>query len=121
MLAKLDSVEDAEVRRALRNNGGGFLNHFQFFATMTSPDPDRASAGPDGDIGNVIAERFGGFDAFQEEFTAKSLALFGSGFVYLIKEKKDGGNLVIKQYANQDNPVMDGDVPLLGIDLWEHA
>jgi superoxide dismutase len=73
------------------------------------------------DIAQAIAERFGGFDAFREEFTKKSLGVFGSGFVYLVKEMKNGGNLAIKQYANQDSPVMDGDVPIVGIDLWEHA
>jgi superoxide dismutase, Fe-Mn family len=121
LLADLDSVTDEQVRQALRNNGGGYLNHFQFFATLTPPDPSRETSGPEGDIALAIAERFGGFDAFREEFTKKSLGLFGSGFVYLVKEMKNSGSLAIKEYRNQDSPVMDGDVPIVGVDLWEHA
>jgi superoxide dismutase, Fe-Mn family len=121
LLADLDSVTDEQVRQALRNNGGGYLNHFQFFATLTPPDSSRETSGPEGDIALAIAERFGGFDAFREEFTKKSLGLFGSGFVYLVKEMKNSGSLAIKEYRNQDSPVMDGDVPIVGIDLWEHA
>jgi superoxide dismutase, Fe-Mn family len=121
LLANLSAVKDEQVRLDLRNNGGGYLNHFQYFATLTAPDEARAAAGPTGDLALAVNEKFGGFDAFRDEFSKKSTSLFGSGFVYLVKEMKNGGSLAIKQYPNQDSPVMDGDVPLVGIDLLEHA
>lgn len=121
LLSSLDSVKDEKVRRLLRNNGGGYLNHYQFFATLAPPDDTRALRGPDGDLGNALADVYGNFERFKKDFTEKSLDLFGSGFVYLIKDHEMGGKLNIKPYSNQDSPVMDGDVPVLGLDLWEHA
>lgn len=121
LLADLESIPDESVRQALRNNGGGYLNHFQFFATMCAPDIERGSTGPEGELGDAIAERFGSFAEFRDAFTKKSKSLFGSGFVYLVKDGKDGGNLAIKSFPNQDSPVMSADMPILGLDLWEHA
>jgi superoxide dismutase, Fe-Mn family len=122
LLAGLDDVtSDVGLRRALRNNGGGYLNHYQFFATLAPPNAARAAAGPEGDLAADIAAKFGGFDQFRTAFEAASLGLFGSGFVYLVKDISAGGELAIKSYANQDSPVMTDDVPVLGLDLWEHA
>lgn len=121
MLGNLESVKDESIRNALRNNGGGYLNHYQFFATMGPANADRAKSGPDGLLGDAIAETFGSFQSFREQFTKAALTLFGSGFVYLVRDRKSGGQLAIKQYSNQDTPVMDGELPIVGLDVWEHA
>lgn len=88
---------------------------------MGPANPERAKAGPDGDLGMAIVESFGSFQTFREQFTKSALGLFGSGFVYLVRDRKSGGQLAIKQYANQDTPVMDGELPIVGLDVWEHA
>lgn len=82
---------------------------------------DRAKTGPDGILGDALAETFGSFQSFREQFTKAALGLFGSGFVYLVRDRKSGGQLAIKQYSNQDTPVMDGELPIIGLDVWEHA
>jgi Iron/manganese superoxide dismutases, C-terminal domain len=88
---------------------------------MGPSNPERAKSGPDGDLGAAIAETFGSFQSFQEQFTKSAVGLFGSGFVYLVRDRKSGGQLAIKQYPNQDTPVMDGELPIVGLDVWEHA
>jgi superoxide dismutase len=97
------------------------LNHYQYFATMGPPSAGRARAGPGGDLGAAIVETFGSFDEFRDVFTRSALALFGSGFVYLVRDRASGGQLAVKQYPNQDTPVMDGELPIVGLDVWEHA
>lgn len=88
---------------------------------MGPADVDRAKTGPGGLLGDAIAETFGSFQSFRDQFTKAALTLFGSGFVYLVRDRKSGGQLAIKQYPNQDTPVMDGELPIVGLDVWEHA
>eukprot|EP00178_Gracilaria_changii_P004712 TRINITY_DN1768_c0_g2_i1.p2 TRINITY_DN1768_c0_g2~~TRINITY_DN1768_c0_g2_i1.p2 ORF type:complete len:340 (-),score=52.22 TRINITY_DN1768_c0_g2_i1:253-1272(-) len=116
LMGALDSVRDATVRTQIRNNGGGYLNHKQFFETMTAGGCalSRTSA-----LAKQIDAQFGSFDKFGTQFIDTAIGLFGSGFVWLVL---DSGRLRITKYANQDNPSMDGDVlALLGCDCWEHA
>jgi Fe-Mn family superoxide dismutase len=113
LIAGLSSVPD-DKRTAVRNQGGGHLNHTLFWETM-SPD---GGGEPTGDLATAINETFGSFDEFKEKFEAAGVAQFGSGWAWLVI---DGGNLAITSTANQDNPVSDGKTPLLGNDVWEHA
>jgi len=118
-LGKLASIKDESVRKAMRNNGGGYLNHKLFFASLRSPTKDNA---PTGVISGLIDKEYGSFKAFQEKFTGTAMGLFGSGFVYLVKNGKTKG-IEIRSYVNQDTPAMDSDgsIALLGLDVWEHA
>ena len=103
-----------DKRGAVRNNGGGHLNHSMFWESMS---PDGGGA-PDGDLAGAIDSAFGSFDAFKEQFEANGVAQFGSGWTWLVL---DGGRLELQKSANQDNPVLNGQTPLLGNDVWEHA
>jgi Fe-Mn family superoxide dismutase len=103
-----------DKRGPVRNNGGGHLNHSAFWETM-SPG---AGGAPDGELGSAIDDAFGSFDAFKEQFEAAGVGRFGSGWAWLVV---DGGSLKITSTANQDNPVTDGQTPILGNDVWEHA
>jgi len=101
-----------EIQSAVRNNGGGHYNHTLFWQWM-SPD---GGGEPKGELARQIAERYGSFQGFVDEFTAKSLAVFGSGWAWLQP------NMDIITTPNQDAPIMQGlDAPLLGLDVWEHA
>ena len=113
VIANLGQVPE-DKRGAVRNNGGGHLNHSLFWESMS---PNGGGA-PDGDLGGAIEAAFGSFDAFKEQFEAAGVARFGSGWAWLVV---DGGTLKITSTANQDSPLMQSDVPLLGIDVWEHA
>jgi Fe-Mn family superoxide dismutase len=113
VIANLGSVPE-DKRTAVRNNGGGHLNHTMFWENMS---PDGGGA-PDGDLGSAIDSAFGSFDAFKEQFEEAGVNRFGSGWAWLVA---DGGTLKITSSANQDNPVTDGQTPLLGNDVWEHA
>lgn len=104
----------AEVRTAIRNHGGGHLNHTLFWNTM------HASGGtPTGDLAGAIEEAFGDLNGFREEFTGAAGTVFGSGWAWLVSDSE--GNLQITQTPNQDNPLTEGLTPLFGIDVWEHA
>jgi Fe-Mn family superoxide dismutase len=103
-----------DKRGPVRNNGGGHLNHSMFWETMS---PDGGGA-PGGDLASAIDDAFGSFDAFKEQFEAAGVGRFGSGWAWLVV---DGGSLKITSTANQDNPVTDGQTPILGNDVWEHA
>jgi superoxide dismutase, Fe-Mn family len=102
----------------LRNNGGGFYNHNQFWTAM-SPN---GGGSPSGALANAIDASFGSFDAFKEEFSKAAATRFGSGWAWLCV--KDG-KLEVCSTANQDNPIMPGigcgGTPVLGLDVWEHA
>ncbi len=98
----------------IRNNGGGFYNH-NLFWTMLTPHGQKA---PKHELLQAIEERFTTFDKFQEEMTAAGLTQFGSGWAWLVK--KDHKLEIIKK-ANQDAIILDGVVPILGVDVWEHA
>jgi superoxide dismutase, Fe-Mn family len=113
VIANLGDVPE-DKRGAVRNNGGGHLNHSLFWESMS---PNGGGA-PDGDLGSAIDAAFGSFDAFKEQFEAAGVARFGSGWAWLVL---DGGDLKITSTANQDSPLTDGATPLLGNDVWEHA
>jgi Fe-Mn family superoxide dismutase len=113
VLKSLDSLPD-DIRGVVRNNGGGHMNHTMFWESM-SPD---GGGEPDGELADAITEAFGSFDAFKEQFEAKGVGQFGSGWAWLVL---DGGGLAVTSTPNQDNPVSAGQTPLLGNDVWEHA
>jgi superoxide dismutase, Fe-Mn family len=103
------------IRTAVRNNGGGHYNHTLFWESM-SPN---GGGQPTGELADAINQTFGSFEKFQEEFTKAALTRFGSGWAWLVL--KPDGKLAVTSTPNQDNPLMDGDKPLLGLDVWEHA
>ena len=105
----------AGIRMAVRNNGGGYVNHNLFWQLMS---PGGASA-PGGGLASAIDAAFGSLDDFKARFAAAAIGRFGSGWAWLTAD--GGGGLEVVSTANQDTPVMDGRVPLLGCDVWEHA
>ncbi len=113
VLRALDSIPE-DKRTAVRNNAGGHANHSLFWQIM-GPD---GGGEPSGALADAIGEAFEGFDAFKETATQNGVTRFGSGWSWLVW---DGAGLQAYSTANQDSPVMDGHVPLLGIDVWEHA
>lgn len=118
LLADTKSLPES-VRRAIRNNGGGFYNHSLFWLMMT---PD-STGKPEGALAEAIDKKFGSFDAFKEQFSKEAGAIFGSGWAWLIVTPD--GELAITTTPNQDSPIMDvAEVkgkPVLGLDVWEHA
>jgi superoxide dismutase, Fe-Mn family len=113
VIRNLDKVPD-DKRGVVRNNGGGHLNHSLFWESMS---PDGGGA-PDGELASAIDDAFGSFDAFKEKFEAAGVGQFGSGWAWLVL---DGGSLAVTSTPNQDNPVSNGQTPLVGNDVWEHA
>ena len=113
LLADFDSVPE-DIKTAVRNNGGGHANH-SFFWEILAPN---AGGEPTGAIKEAIEETFGSFADFKEEFKTAATGRFGSGWAWLVI--KDG-KLAITSTANQDSPLMVGQTPLLGVDVWEHA
>jgi len=114
ILRALDSIP-ADVRTAVRNHGGGHLNHSLFWK-MLSP---KGGGKPSGALASAIDTGFGSFDSFKEQFSNAAANLFGSGWAWLCADA--GGKLVITSLPNQDSPVTQGLKPLLGLDVWEHA
>jgi len=114
LIGDLASVPE-NIRTAVRNNGGGHANHSLFWKIL-SPD---GGGKPGGKLAAEIDATFGGLDAFKEKFNAAGGARFGSGWVWLIKNK--AGKLEIISLPNQDNPLMEGLTPIFGCDVWEHA
>jgi superoxide dismutase, Fe-Mn family len=102
------------IRTAVRNNGGGHYNHDMFWKIMAP----QAGANPGGDLIQSIKNSFGSFESFKEKFAAAGLGRFGSGWVWLVR---NGSKLEITSTANQDNPIMEGRFPIMGVDVWEHA
>ncbi|MCS6871731.1 MAG: superoxide dismutase [Anaerolineae bacterium] len=115
VIKNLASVPE-DVRQTVRNNGGGHVNHTMFWQIMS---PNGGGA-PTGDLAAAIDATFGSFDNFKAEFKKAALGRFGSGWAWLIV---DSGALKIVSTPNQDNPIMDHPnvVPILGLDVWEHA
>jgi superoxide dismutase, Fe-Mn family len=113
IIANLDAIPE-DKRTAVRNNGGGHLNHSLFWKSMS---PDGGGA-PEGDLAAAIDSAFGSFDAFKDEFEAAGVGQFGSGWAWLVF---DGGALAVTSTPNQDNPLSEGKLTLLGNDVWEHA
>ncbi len=110
----------ADIRTAVRNNGGGHANHAMFWKLLAP----KAGGAPEGKLGDALKADFGSFDAFKEKFEAAGLGRFGSGWAWLVVNR---GKLEVVTTANQDNPLMgkaiagvEG-VPILGCDVWEHA
>ncbi|HKI65979.1 MAG TPA: superoxide dismutase [Solirubrobacterales bacterium] len=108
------SAIPGEVQGPVRNNGGGHFNHSLFWQ-MLSPDGGGA---PSGELASAIDETFGSLDSFKDEFKKAGLTRFGSGWAWLVK---DSSGLAVVSTPNQDSPVLDGSIPLLGCDVWEHA
>lgn len=113
LISDLDSIPE-EIRTAVRNNGGGHANH-SFFWKIMSPN---GGGEPTGELADKINETFGSFDQFKEQFEQAAAGRFGSGWAWLVL---DNGELKITSTPNQDSPIMEGQVPLLGLDVWEHA
>jgi len=104
-----------DIRTAVQNNGGGYLNHNLFWEVMSPKGGGR----PSGALATAIDEAFGSFDSFQEKFAAAAATRFGSGWAWLVVTA--GGALKVYSTPNQDSPLMQGDTPILGLDVWEHA
>lgn len=113
ILKSLDDLPE-DIKKAVRNNGGGHYNHSLFW-DMMSPN---SGGKPEGEIAKKIEEDLGGFDKFKEEFKKAALGQFGSGWAWLVL---DNGKLAVTATPNQDNPISQGKKPILGIDVWEHA
>jgi Fe-Mn family superoxide dismutase len=114
LLANNCAIVPENIRTAVRNNGGGHINHSMFW-TIMGPG---AGGAPVGHVAQAITGPFGGFDQFKEKLQAAGMGRFGSGWAWLISS---GGKLEITSTANQDSPVMEGKHPVLGVDVWEHA
>jgi len=116
ILTKLDELPE-DVRGPIRNNGGGYYNHNLYFSTMA---PGKGGK-PTGALAAKIDATFGSFEEFVAKISAAATGRFGSGWAWLSADK--AGNLVVSSTPNQDNPLMEGKgfVPILGIDVWEHA
>jgi Fe-Mn family superoxide dismutase len=104
-----------KIRRAVRNNGGGHANH-SFFWKIMGP---KAGGEPKGKLADDFKSTFGSFAAFKEKFADAGIMSFGSGWVWLVKNKQ--GELAITSTPSQNSPLMQGDKPVLGLDVWEHA
>lgn len=114
ILRNIEQIPD-DIRTAVRNNGGGYANHSLFWQIM-SPN---GGGTPGGELAEAINAKFGSFDAFKEKLSSTAGSRFGSGWGWLVV--KSDGSLDVYSTANQDSPYMEGDVPILGVDVWEHA
>lgn len=113
LMKSVNTVPEA-VRTAIRNNGGGHWNHSMFWQIMAP----KAGGEPGGKVGDAIKSAFGDFAKFREQFSAAATGRFGSGWAWLITS---GGKLKITSTPNQDNPLMEGQKAIMGLDVWEHA
>ena len=109
----LAGVPDS-IKTAVRNNGGGHANHTMFWVIM-GPN---AGGQPSGQLASAINSKFSSFETFKEKFNAAAMGRFGSGWAWLVKK---GNDLDIVSTANQDSPILEGQFPVMGIDVWEHA
>jgi superoxide dismutase, Fe-Mn family len=113
LLKGINSVPE-DIRPAVRNNGGGHLNHSMFWQIMGP----KAGGPPTGAIAEAITSSFGSFDKFKEEVKKAGVGRFGSGWAWVISS---GNKLTVESSANQDSPVMEGKKVVFGVDVWEHA
>jgi Fe-Mn family superoxide dismutase len=113
VIKNLSTVPE-DIRIAVRNNGGGHVNHTMFWQIM---GPGKGGA-PTGAIASAITSAFGSFDAFKEQMNKGGAGRFGSGWVWLVESN---GKLTVESTPNQDNPMMEGKKAIFGIDVWEHA
>lgn len=114
LLTDLDALPD-DVRTAIRNNGGGYLNHTLLWLCMSPA----GGVPPTGTLAAAITAAFGSFDAFRDAFKAAAASQFGSGWAWLVIDQE--GVLQVMSTPNQDSPIFDGMTPILGVDVWEHA
>ncbi len=103
-----------DKRTVVRNNGGGHANHSLFWQIMGAD----AGGEPEGALADAIKSAFGGFEGFKEELSSAAVNRFGSGWAWLVH---DGSALQVLSTANQDSPVLQGQTPVLGLDVWEHS
>lgn len=115
LLKNLDSISNSATKTAIQNNAGGHWNH-SFFWQIMSPT---GSKKPKGALAQAIIKSFGSFDAFKEKFNAEAKKVFGSGWAWLCKDSQ--GKLVIISTKNQDSPLSQDLIPIIGLDVWEHA
>ena len=113
LIRDLSSVPE-DIRTAVRNNGGGHVNHTMFWQIM---GPGGGGA-PSGAVADAINSAFGSVDTFKDQFTKAAIGRFGSGWAWLVDSN---GKLSIESTANQDNPMSEGKRPIMGLDVWEHA
>jgi Fe-Mn family superoxide dismutase len=113
LLTDLNKLPE-DIRQAVRNNGGGYYNHTLFFQSM-SPE---GGGTPNGKLSTHIEETFGSFEELRSEFSSAAAGIFGSGWAWLVLSDKE---LEITTTPNQDNPLTQGQTPILGLDVWEHA
>jgi Fe-Mn family superoxide dismutase len=113
LIGNLAAVPE-DIRTAVRNNGGGHVNHTMFWEIM---GPGKGGT-PTGAIAEAITSAFGSFDAFKDQMNKGGAGRFGSGWVWLVD---NGGKLAVESTANQDSPLMEGKRAIFGIDVWEHA
>ncbi|MBB1408062.1 superoxide dismutase [Pseudoalteromonas sp. SG44-17] len=114
LLAKTDTLP-TELQKVVQEHGGGHANHSLFWTVMSPNGRDQ----PKGSLLDAITEQLGGFDNFKESFTAAAVSRFGSGWAWLSVNKDN--QLVVESSLNQDSPLMHGNTPILGLDVWEHA
>ena len=114
LLANNCAIVPDNIRTAVRNNGGGHINHSMFWQIMAP----KAGGNPSGNVAQAINSAFGSFDQFKEKLNAAGVSRFGSGWAWLVKS---GSKVEIISTANQDSPVMEGKFPVMGVDVWEHA
>ncbi len=114
LVAAINTIPE-EIRTAVRNHGGGHANHSLFW-TILGP---KAGGQPKGDLAKAIDRDLGGFDRFREQITKAALGRFGSGWAWLSVDSAK--RLVVEDTPNQNSPLMHGNIPVLGIDVWEHA
>ena len=114
LVKDLNAVPE-NIRTAVRNNGGGHVNHSMFWTIMAP----HGGGQPSGALAEAITSTFGSYDALVEKINSTGVARFGSGWSWLSVDK--GGSLVVHSTANQDNPLMEGMHPVMGVDVWEHA
>ena len=114
LLANNCAKAPESIRTAVRNNGGGHINHTMFWQIMGP----KGGGAPIGNLASAINSTFGSFDAFKEKMNAAGVGRFGSGWAWLLKS---GGKIEITSTANQDSPLMEGKFPVIGVDVWEHA
>jgi Fe-Mn family superoxide dismutase len=113
VLRDLDRIPE-DKRTAVRNNAGGHANHSLFWEIMAP----RAGGSPEGELATAIDDAFGSFDSFKETFNQNGVTRFGSGWTWLVW---NGSALEAYSTPNQDSPILQGHVPVLGNDVWEHA
>jgi superoxide dismutase, Fe-Mn family len=114
LLANNCAIVPENIRTAVRNNGGGHINHSMFWKIMKAG----GGGAPAGNVAQAIQSTFGSFDDFKTKFNQAAATRFGSGWAWLVKS---GGKVDVISTANQDSPVMEGKFPVMGLDVWEHA